>query len=890
MLAKKTIQYSGSNYNIIHSVTTENCTVYFVKNKNNNRTLALKTYRFFAASKNIVTLLESEVSLWVKLGTLPNVVRCYGMEVINGIPFIAIEWIYTSKKPTYHVNLREYISDKALTFVDAMNFCIDVCWGLLHIQHICPGFMHLDIKPDNIVIYGNPTFAKLTDFGLARLSQNSVINMQGKNIAYKTSATIIDHKAYIGTPLYMSPEQWLGKPLSIQSDIYGLGCVLYEMLSGSPPYMSDSLDELKTMHLTYPIPSVTLKANEAEVNVVIRKCMAKKGVERYRTYKDLLDVMLKLCNKYSSDTFMFPRLIYGSRGEFQNIYHEYTERIYKDYRFTPVLDQTEKEFLMIGATEYVDLLNEAKTLFNLGKIDDSISKLNQAVEIQKEMQPAYILRGMIHSRNQNLNSAYDDFTTALSIDSTDVSVLRDRSNVLFDMGRYKEAIGDINKAIDLESDDYQSFNDRGYLYARLGKYEMAMKDLDRSISLNASNSQAFMNRGFTNILIGNNDGALSDYIQAVTCDSKNASAYVGCATCYLFMNEYDDAEACLLKAISLSPSDGSAHHNIGFIYYFRNLYEKAMPHFKIAFDQGYPISGSMMSSINNRSCPYLLYVQGREDDRYYEIGKEALSKTVFLIAAGGDSSRMQNKDAKNKVCNFMQPITPLSKKSSIYKIVESIVAISRYTQNESCLPIVIGVNPSNDEKIRTEIRKCNISPSTLSYIIQDEVPVLDAKGMFKLNDNRLLMTAPSGTFGVVNAFYKSSLFNEYRRLGKNMVVFWYANAAFVFGDLLRHLCQFIGNAVANRLEFSPLIIETDFVHKYLNLYHNYKSNQPIEENLHDMVESNIFMYLLSFDLIDKLCTDDKLEGRLVEKTYYVNGNAEKHFILERQVSEILRFV
>jgi serine/threonine protein kinase len=105
------------------------------------------------------------------------------------------------------------------------------------------GVVHADVTPSNaLIVSRDPIHVKLLDFGLAAIA--------GEQIADE------DADFVLGTPAYISPEQLSGLPATDRSDQYGLGCVLFELLSGLPPYVHDNVRELCMMHVQAPVPVV----------------------------------------------------------------------------------------------------------------------------------------------------------------------------------------------------------------------------------------------------------------------------------------------------------------------------------------------------------------------------------------------------------------------------------------------------------------------------------------------------------------------------------------------------------------------------------------------------------------------------------------------------------
>jgi serine/threonine protein kinase len=135
------------------------------------------------------------------------------------------------------------------------------------------GVIHRDIKPDNVLFdaSGNPY---LSDFGVAKVTE-SLISTTGQEV--------------IGTPAYLSPEQALGESVDHRADVYGLGAMLYEMLTGERPFGKDTVIGLALQHVNDPVPNI-LKVRPdlpGEVDVIIKTAMAKNRENRYATALDL---------------------------------------------------------------------------------------------------------------------------------------------------------------------------------------------------------------------------------------------------------------------------------------------------------------------------------------------------------------------------------------------------------------------------------------------------------------------------------------------------------------------------------------------------------------------------------------------------------------------------
>src|SRR6266496_1107271 len=142
------------------------------------------------------------------------------------------------------------------------------------------GIIHRDIKPDN-VLFDASNNPYLSDFGVAKLTE-AVVSATGREV--------------IGTPAYISPEQALGENVDRRADVYGLGAMLYEMLTGERPFSKETVIGLALQHVNDPVPNVLKLRPDlpAEVDTIIKTAMAKNREQRYPTALDFAHELNKV--------------------------------------------------------------------------------------------------------------------------------------------------------------------------------------------------------------------------------------------------------------------------------------------------------------------------------------------------------------------------------------------------------------------------------------------------------------------------------------------------------------------------------------------------------------------------------------------------------------------
>ncbi|MGE5775794.1 MAG: protein kinase domain-containing protein, partial [Chloroflexota bacterium] len=189
------------------------------------------------------------------------IVPVYDVGEADGQPYFVMRYMNGG-------SLSERIKAGGLTIEDAARILSAIAPGLDEAHS--KGIVHRDIKPSNILFdkRGNPY---ISDFGIAKLSQAQSGNVTGS--------------AIIGTPAYMSPEQAQGTQVDGRADIYALGIILFEMLTGQQPYQADTPMAVAIKHITDPVPQIRkIKPQLSEgVDTVIQKAMAKDKNSRFAT-------------------------------------------------------------------------------------------------------------------------------------------------------------------------------------------------------------------------------------------------------------------------------------------------------------------------------------------------------------------------------------------------------------------------------------------------------------------------------------------------------------------------------------------------------------------------------------------------------------------------------
>lgn len=244
-----------------------------------NRFVAVKILREeFIGDEEFVKRFEVEAQSAASLSH-PNIVSIYDVGNQDNIYYIVMEYVDGS-------TLKDYIASKgALPWREAVKIAIQICSAIEHAHS--KQIIHRDIKPQNILMT-KEGIAKVTDFGIARAATSSTITIAGNTI---------------GSVHYFSPEQARGGYIDEKSDLYSLGIVIYEMITGRMPFDGESPVAVALKHIhEKPIPPKEIKNDIPKaLNDVVMKAIRKEQSSRYQTASEMLEDLYRVLKEPEGD-------------------------------------------------------------------------------------------------------------------------------------------------------------------------------------------------------------------------------------------------------------------------------------------------------------------------------------------------------------------------------------------------------------------------------------------------------------------------------------------------------------------------------------------------------------------------------------------------------------
>jgi serine/threonine protein kinase/tetratricopeptide (TPR) repeat protein len=260
--------------------------VYLAEDMKLGRKVAIKVLsEQFTTNRDRLHRFEQEASAASALNH-PNILTIHEVGQDDGHHYIATEYIDG-------VTLRRKMAEGPLEIRDLLDIAVQVASALEEAHSA--GIVHRDIKPDNIMIRRNG-YVKVLDFGLAKLTENSIDRTPADAEAATRVLVQTDAGVVMGTSHYMSPEQARGKPVDARSDIWSLGVVIYEMVTGRTPFEGETTtDVIVAITQKEPAPLLRFAPNvPAELDWIVTKALRKDRDERYQTIKELTTDLRRL--------------------------------------------------------------------------------------------------------------------------------------------------------------------------------------------------------------------------------------------------------------------------------------------------------------------------------------------------------------------------------------------------------------------------------------------------------------------------------------------------------------------------------------------------------------------------------------------------------------------
>ncbi len=283
--------------------------VYICFDHQEQRPVALKTFKpeFLPDRAARVRFLE-EGNTWVRLGKHSHIVRAYRVERIgDGREVYLVLELVAKEQGRKDASLRSWLTPGMPLSVDqALLIALQIVRGMRHATETITGFVHRDLKPENVLVgadrLSNASInrVRVTDFGLVKgFRSEQVSQMQGEDEWIRRPGQLTRAGTVLGTPHYMAPEQWESTDVEVQADIYALGCILGEMVTGRMLVQGSMMGMVRQAHQGGQALAVAHATAPPLLCDLLAGCLTAEPDQRY---KDWTAVELAVAAAYAEAT------------------------------------------------------------------------------------------------------------------------------------------------------------------------------------------------------------------------------------------------------------------------------------------------------------------------------------------------------------------------------------------------------------------------------------------------------------------------------------------------------------------------------------------------------------------------------------------------------------
>jgi serine/threonine protein kinase/Flp pilus assembly protein TadD len=534
--------------------------VYLAQDVKLDRKLAIKILPSDLAGQDRVRRFIQEAKAASALNH-PNIITIYEIDEVDSEQFIATEYIEGE-------TLRDRIRAGALHTRDAIDIAMQVASALSATHGV--GIVHRDIKPENIMLRRDG-IVKVLDFGLAKLSPTK-FPVEADPEAPTQAQINTEPGTVLGTAQYMSPEQARGFEVDARSDIWSLGCVLYEMITARQPFNGETtIDVMSGILHREPDPLVSQMAQGLrELERVVNRALRKDREERYQTIKDLyielkdLKCELELQERQSSSARTsvesLPSISFPSTSSNR-------EKSIAVLYFENMSDDKESDYFCAGITEDIitDLskINHLKVIPRADVLPFRKKEVNTR-QVGEALRVNYILEGSVRTAGNRIR------ITAQLID------VRDGFYVWAE--RFDRLMEDI---FDLQNEVSQKIATA----LKISLTDSEIQELARKPTDDLRAYDYYMQGRELLYLKGkkNTENAIKMFERAAAIDEGFAASYAGLAEAYSCMYEWYDGSTRWLgeaiemnqKALTLDPTSLEAKFGIAMVYFHHGRFTEA---------------------------------------------------------------------------------------------------------------------------------------------------------------------------------------------------------------------------------------------------------------------------------------------------------------------------
>src|SRR5215468_6155753 len=546
----------------------------------------------------------------------PNIAEIYEQAEYDGKPCIVLEYVPGD-------TLSERLRKGPLPIPEALQIGLQISNALesAHQQRI----VHRDLKPANIKITPGGQ-VKILDFGLAKRFQTDLASEKSDGLSTR-SFSLTESGMLIGTPAYMSPEQWDGREIDQRTDLWSFGCVLYEMLTGRPPFTENKFAPL--LYLNTWIKKIVRRGK-----IWYRKFSPKKKVAFFVTASIMGAALIVLALNYTPLRRAIPakkRISLADKKDLAAILQEAITGMTPEMVRAALMPDKKSSDEVLQSEQWKKLMDMPD---NKQALEDVINELN--VLIEKEggtakryaiLAQAYLFKFYLTKATEDKDNALKAVRAAKRLGAETLDVTIAEGNALITVGEFNEAIEVFEKARSQHPDEPEILLGLAMAHDFSGDEKGLAEGLYKAVIDARQIREGKPYWGDLNEF-GSYYFGRGRYEQAITCwrevvelNPIGTSGYINLGTALNYLGCFKEAEKTYRDSIAAGGENIEARVNLGATYYYLGDYGNSISNLKMVTD-----------SPKSDEDPNLIIAWGNLGDSYSQVGQQNEARNAFNTA------------------------------------------------------------------------------------------------------------------------------------------------------------------------------------------------------------------------------------------------------------------
>jgi len=503
---------------------------------------AIKTFQDkYLWEETVIAQFIREAEIWVNLGKHRNVVQAEMVKIIDGKPYIFLEYIRGK-------DLETVLKDELLPLEKTIDYAIQFSDGMSYaFQRL--GLVHRDIKPSNCFIT-REGILKISDFGLGKVVLESK-DHKDRTMSRMESGDLLSSAAMVGTLPFMAPELFTDmQSAGVKTDIYAFGVMLYNMLTGINPFFDEDPTEVIDRHLSLTPDDPREKHPEIPVELknIVFKCLEKESGDRYADFAIIKDDLEKVYQAVAGKPYEY-------KGEQDVVTEE--DWIKKGVSLASLGRHEEAVFTFDEAIKLNPRspakLHKGISLSALGKYQESLRCFDEMLRLFPDTWKIWYHKGDTHRLQGKFEEALTCYNKALTLTTQKAPIIGGIGKVMEEQGNFQEALEYYDQALAHNEKMAEVWDYKGCLLMQMNKFDTAQECFTEATEINPRFQEAWFHRGIALYELGFFNESIKAHSLSLSLQCEFIPSLLGLGDCYRELKDFGRAIDFYNKALILQP-------------------------------------------------------------------------------------------------------------------------------------------------------------------------------------------------------------------------------------------------------------------------------------------------------------------------------------------------